>query len=108
MEMAKLDRLPKKEWVDKVARTYESEALGRVTVAWQGGRPVFDAGDWKSAFGVSKESDGTEKIVLAEPPYVGFDFLPGAQGDKRTLTLETAQQKYVFVETTKAAPSPKK
>ena len=127
-EMAKLERLPKKEWVDKVARIYENEALGRVTVAWQGGRPVFDAGEWKSGFGVSKESDGTEKIVLVDPPYGGFDFLPGTQGDKRTLTLETAQQKYVFVETshdgasarnprpkprapaepTKAAPSPKK
>ncbi|WP_438006957.1 hypothetical protein WME89_51880 [Sorangium sp. So ce321] len=77
--------------------------LGKITVAWRGGRALVDTGEWKSGFGVSKERDGTEKLVLIDSPYVGWAFLLAEQGDQRTLTLESAQQKHVFVETDPAA-----
>ncbi|MGK3984364.1 serine hydrolase domain-containing protein [Sorangium sp. So ce136] len=103
IEVAKLERAPQKEWVDRIATVYQNDVLGKITVAWRGGHALVDTGEWKSGFGVSKESDGTEKLVLIDSPYVGWEFLLAKQGDKRTLTLETAQQKHVFIETEPAA-----
>jgi hypothetical protein len=42
--------------------------------------------------------DGTSSFVTTSPGTVGFDFVVGSAGGKRTLTLREAQHEYVFVE----------
>jgi hypothetical protein len=40
------------------------------------------------------DDDGTNIVVLAEPPVVGLDFVAAADGS--SLTIQTDQQKCVF------------
>jgi hypothetical protein len=95
-ELKKLDRSPCRERTAAIAGTYGNDILGTVTVSWSRGRALFDARDWKRAFGIAKDEDGAERLVLTLAPYVGFDFLMGKVGEKATLTLLDQQRRYVF------------
>ena len=64
---------------------------------------MLDTGEWQSAFGRETEEDGTVRLVLLDRPWAGFSFLPGK--DARTLTLEMAQQTYVFERANSPTPS---
>ena len=95
-EMAKITRDPDKEWAKKLAGTYTNDGLGKVRVIVDAKGNTFDAGEWKSAFGQKKETDGTIKVVLLDPPMTGLDMTIGGDDAKPTLTVRTAQQTYVF------------
>jgi CubicO group peptidase (beta-lactamase class C family) len=87
---------PDRAWLDGLAGTYDDANLGRVTLSGEGEQFVFDAGEWRSTVGQRKEKDGTLMLILTDAPFAGVEFLPQKGDSGTTLTLETAQQKYVF------------
>jgi CubicO group peptidase (beta-lactamase class C family) len=91
-ELAKVDKAPGEAWGKGLAGTWSCPDLGRVTVRWEKDRTVLDAGPWKSALGRVKEDDGTERVVLLDPPFTDFELL--RKGD--TLSLAVGQDKHVF------------
>jgi CubicO group peptidase (beta-lactamase class C family) len=99
-EFAKLDKAPSKEWTSKIAGDYTNPILGKVSVRWESGRALLDAGDWKSGFGRIQEGPD-DKLVMLDPPWVSFDFLAKGTGDATTLTLDGGQEKYVFTRVAK-------
>lgn len=94
-EYGKLDRAPDQAFTTKIAGDYQNAALGRVSIRWDKGRAVLDAGDWKSPFGRITE-EGTEKLVMLEPPWANFDFVVKGEGEGATLMLDGGQEKYTF------------
>jgi hypothetical protein len=83
------------KWLASLAGTYENDALGPVTIAiGKDGAATIDARVWKSALRQKREDDGTNLLVLAEPPLLGTDLVVAPDGS--TLTVQTDQQKYVF------------
>jgi CubicO group peptidase (beta-lactamase class C family) len=99
---AKLSAEPDPSWTQSLAGTYVDASLGQVVLSADGKRGLFDAGEWKSSFGKLTEEDGTVKIVLLDPAWLGFDFRPETKDGRRSLVLEAPQQKYVFEETSPA------
>lgn len=95
-ELARISTQPEAEWSNKLVGTYVNSNLGKLVVRFDGKQGVVDAGEWKSTFGKQKSEDGTIKLVLLDRPWSGFAFLPGEKGGTKTLTLEMAQQTYVF------------
>ena len=84
---------------EKHAGTYRNPALGTITVRWKktgrGGFGELDAGEWRAPVARHTAKDGTVRLIIGAP-LAGLTFAPGSAGGKRTLTLRTAQQKYVF------------
>jgi CubicO group peptidase (beta-lactamase class C family) len=97
-ELAKTTLSPSREWLAKVSGEYHNASLGKVSVRLQGEKGIFDAGEWRSSVGRKQERDGTQKLVLVEPPFNDLELLVGEKEGKRTLLLETNQQRYLFVE----------
>jgi CubicO group peptidase (beta-lactamase class C family) len=97
---ATLDRVPDAGWVRDLAGSYDNASLGnvRISAAAQGG--TFDAGEWQTAFGRSREDDGTVKLVFVDPPFAGGDIIVAGEDSRRTLTIQYAQMKYVFTRST--------
>lgn len=95
-EREKLREAPDATWTKALVGTYENATLGRMRVDFDGKRAMLDAGEWKSSFGQQPEEDGTSRVVLLDPPLVGFDFLAEVKNGKAQLTLRAAQQQYVF------------
>ncbi|MBX3192950.1 MAG: beta-lactamase family protein [Labilithrix sp.] len=93
---ATLERTPDKDWTAKLAGEYQSTELGRVTFRSEGGKAIIDTGEWKSAIGRVKEGD-TDKIVLLDPPWFGFEFIVKDLSTTPTVTLDAGQEKYLFV-----------
>ncbi len=81
----------------KLAARYANDALGEIAVT-RGARTVFDFGEFKSEVATHKAPDGTISFATTDPGMAGFAFVPGTANGKRTLTLRSAQQEYVFVE----------
>ena len=59
---------------------------------------MLDVCEWQSRVVQKREPDGTLKLVLLDPPWIDLELLPGEKGARRTLLLETNQQKHLFVE----------
>jgi CubicO group peptidase (beta-lactamase class C family) len=97
-EASKVNFAPPAQWLKPLCAEYGNPILGKLIVRMEGDGAVLDAGEWKSRVGQKKDSDGTFKLVLLDPPRVDLEFLPGSKGRARTLLLETAQQKYLFVQ----------
>ncbi len=99
-ELAKITREPDKEWSAKLVGVYTNPSLGKVKVTLdKKGVLWFDAGEWKSALGQKKMTDGTIKACLLDPPLTGTELTIGGGGgdeSKATLTLESPQQAYTF------------
>ena len=91
---AKVMAEPGAEWAGTFAGTWQNASLGKVALRVDGSHGMLDTGEWQSAFGRETEEDGTVRLVHRDRPWAGFSFLPGK--DARTLTLEMAQQTYVF------------
>jgi CubicO group peptidase (beta-lactamase class C family) len=79
----------------KLASKYANAALGGIAVSRDGGKTVFDFGEWKSEMATRKNPDGTMSFVTISPGVSGFDFVVGS-GEKKTLTIRDAQHEYVF------------
>jgi CubicO group peptidase (beta-lactamase class C family) len=82
----------------KLAGAYHNDALGDVDVIRKGGTVVFDFGEWRSEVATRKDSDGKITFMTIVPGVDGFEFIAGAAGGTRTLTLRDAQHEYLFTE----------
>ncbi|WP_438024004.1 serine hydrolase [Sorangium sp. So ce233] len=96
-EMSQVDLEPDRAWLDRLAGAYEHPWFGKVSVRVEGNRGVFDAGEWQSSVGRKTEEDGTVKLVLTSPPWIGWpEFLPKEVDGKTTLHMQAWQRKVVF------------
>jgi len=87
---------PDPKWVKGFVGTYTNADLGKVTIAAAPKGGTLDAGEWKTAFAQKKEDDGTLKIIFTDPPFAGFEMIPGGDEQHPTLTLQDDQINYVF------------
>ena len=81
----------------KLAGRYHNQALGDIVVSRDGGKTVFDFGEWRSEVASRKNPDGTISFITTAPGLMGFEFVVGSRG-KRTLITRDAQHEYVFTE----------
>lgn len=88
---------PDAKWVKRFAGVYYNAALGTLKVQWKRGAGIIDVGEWRGPLYGHKAPDGVERLLFG-PPLTGLPLLPGKAGKRRTLTLHTGQQKYVFTE----------
>jgi CubicO group peptidase (beta-lactamase class C family) len=82
----------------KLAARYRNASLGEIAVSRGGAATVFDFGEWKSEMATRSNPDGTVSFVTTAPGLVGFEFVVGTSGGKRSLVTRDAQHEYVFVE----------
>jgi CubicO group peptidase (beta-lactamase class C family) len=82
----------------QLASRYVNSDLGHIDVVHDGGDVVFDFGSWKSRVASRVNDDKTVSFVTIEPGLIGFNFIAGMQGGRRTLTLRDAQHEYVYTE----------
>ena len=82
----------------KLAKRYKNDALGEIAVSTAAGVTTFDFGEWKSEVGTRKNPDGTMSFVTTTPGVIGFEFVVGSGGAKRTLMVRDAQHEYAFNE----------
>ena len=82
----------------KLAARYRNASLGEIAVSRTGAATVFDFGEWKSEMATRSNPDGTVSFVTTAPGLVGFEFVVGTSGGKRSLVTRDAQHEYVFVE----------
>ncbi|GAB2680551.1 serine hydrolase domain-containing protein [Aliiglaciecola aliphaticivorans] len=82
-----------------LAKHYESDILGELSITQVGGQTIFDPGVWTSTVTTKTSSDGKHSIVMTNPAIFGLELVIG-QNDagKRTLTLIDMQHSYVFTE----------
>lgn len=96
-EAARITREPDPAWATKLVGVYANPGLGKVKVSVdKKGVLWFDAGEWKSAVGQKKMTDGTVRACLLDPPFPGEALAIGDADGKPTLTLESPQQAYVL------------
>lgn len=79
-----------------LAKHYKSASLGEITVTVEGGKTMFDFGEFKSEVGSLSNPDGTVSFTTTTPGVIGFDFVAGSAGGKPTLTTRDGQHEYVF------------
>jgi hypothetical protein len=78
-----------------LALHYHNDALGDIDVRHEGGRIVFDFGEFRSDVASRKNPDGSISFLTTAAGIDGFEFVVGAGSGKR-LTLRDAQHEYVF------------
>ncbi len=86
---------PDAAWVKRLVGTYSQASLGKVEISAAPKGGMFDAGEWKTAFGRRRDSDGTTKLVFFDPPFAGTALLVGG-GDPPTITIQDDRLTYVF------------
>lgn len=89
---AHVERNPDPAWLASLAGHYSNDSLGGVEVSGS----VFDVGEWRSAFGRRRESDGTFKLILLDPPFAGGEITVGGTREAPTLIAEDGQLRYIF------------
>ena len=82
----------------KLAARYKNASLGGIAVSHAGAATVFDFGEWKSEVATRANPDGTVSFLTTAPGLLGFEFVVGTSGGKRSLVTRDAQHEYVFVE----------
>jgi len=101
-EISKVDLAPDRAWLEHLAGTYTHPLFGKVIIRIEGGRGVFDAGEWQSSVGRKKETDGVVKLVLTSPPWIGWpEFVPKEAEGKITLVLDAFRQRTAVFEPVK-------
>jgi hypothetical protein len=79
----------------KLAGHYRNDVLGDIDVRRDGGRTVFDFGEFRSEVASRKNPDGSVSFLTIAPGVQGFEFVVGTSNGKR-LTIRDAQHEYVF------------
>jgi CubicO group peptidase (beta-lactamase class C family) len=79
----------------KLPDHFHNDALGDIDVRHDGGRTVFDFGEFRSEVGSRKNADGSISFRTIDPGISGFAFVVGG-GARKTLTIRDAQHEYVF------------
>jgi CubicO group peptidase (beta-lactamase class C family) len=80
----------------KLAPKYASPALGGITLKKQGGKTVFDFGEFASEVASRANPDGSISFITIEPGIPGIEFVVGDKDGKPTLTIRDSQHEYVF------------
>jgi hypothetical protein len=78
--------------VAKLAPGYSNPAVGGIVVRKNGGRTIFDFGEWSSEVATRKNPDGTISFLTTVPGFSGLEFVAG----DKSLTLRDAQHEYVL------------
>jgi len=78
-----------------LAGHYHNDALGDIDVRRDGGRTVFDFGEFRSEVASRKNPDGSISFLTIAPGIQGFEFVVGT-GEGKRLTIRDAQHEYVF------------
>ena len=79
----------------KLAPHYVNDALGDITVSRDGGKTVFDFGEWHSEVATRHNPDGSVSFITIAPGISGFEFVVGSSA-KPSLIVRDAQHEYVF------------
>ena len=79
----------------KLAGHYRNDAMGDIDVRRDGGRTVFDFGEFRSEVASRKNPDGSISFLTIAPGVRGFEFVVSDGAGKR-LTIRDAQHEYVF------------
>lgn len=79
----------------KLAESFHSEALGDIDVHRDGGRTVFDFGEFHSEVASRRNPDDSISLITIDPGIRGFEFVV-SDGAGKTLTIRDAQHEYVF------------
>lgn len=95
-ESSRVADKPEMTWFAALKGRWRNASLGDLDVREEKGAWVLDAGEWKGRLGQYRDVDGGLLLALVSPPFAGFTFIPGEHEGKKTLLLETAQQKYYF------------
>lgn len=82
----------------KLAAAYRNDGLGRLDVVREGGRTVFDFGEWRSEVASRRNEDGTVSFVLTGPGMLGWQFVVADADGRRGLVARTAQQEFLLRE----------
>jgi hypothetical protein len=95
--VAKIDLTPDPAFLERFAGAWEHALYGKITIRMEGKGAVLDAGEWRASVGRRREDDGTEKLVGAMPPWVGWPALVRKEsGGKVHLEMRDGQRKVVF------------
>ena len=100
-EVALIDAAAPAAWFDALVGSYRGNGIGTVEISRVGQRVVFDAGEWSSAIGRYRGRDGSDWVILTDPPWAGFTLMLAPDGDHLKLVVDAGQQKY---ELRRAAP----
>jgi CubicO group peptidase (beta-lactamase class C family) len=79
----------------QLAGHLHNDALGEIDVRRDGGRTVFDFGEFRSEVASRKNPDGSISFLTIAPGIQGFEFVVSDGAGKR-LTIRDAQHEYVF------------
>jgi len=79
----------------KLAASFHSDALGSLDVRREGGRTVFDLGEFRSEVATRKNPDGSLSFVTIAPGTSGFEFVM-SDGTGKRLVVRAGQHEYVF------------
>src|SRR5207248_10060187 len=80
----------------KLAGHYHNAALGDIDVRRDGGRTVFDFGEFRSEVATRSNPDGSLSFITIAPGIEGFEFVVSDSAGKR-LTIRDAQHEYVLI-----------
>jgi hypothetical protein len=80
----------------KLADHYHNDALGDIDVRRDGGRTVFDFGEFRSEVASRTNPDGSLSFLTIAPGIQGIEFVVRTGDGKRRLTIRDAQHEYVF------------
>jgi len=78
----------------KLATSFHSDALGNLDIRREGGRTVFDLGEFKSEVASRRNPDGSISFVTIAPG-ARFEFV-ASDSTGRRLTIRAGQHEYVF------------
>ena len=81
-------------WVKRLVGRYHEAVLGDVEIRETPAGVIFDAGEWQSAIDVVVGANGSEQIVMLDPPFAGPGVIVGP-GDPPTLIVPD-QTTYTF------------
>lgn len=84
--------------VGKLAKAYESAALGKLAVKTDKSGTVFDFGGWSSHVATRVNLDKTTSFVTYDAGGATVAFVVGERDGKRALFVRDAQHEYVYVE----------
>ena len=82
----------------QLAERYHNPLLGELAIRRKGNTLSMDVGEWQSTLASRTNARGTASIVPDCPGINGIELTVGNADGKRTLTLNTAQQEYQFIE----------
>jgi Beta-lactamase len=90
-------------YASQLAARYVNADLGHVDVVRQGDNVIFDFGSWRSAVATRVNDDKTVSFITIDPGTIGFEFVVGEIGGRRTLTIRDAQHEYVYTAATQGS-----